>query len=74
MKIDRSKWEPCAECKPSCNSCENNPGDTITVQKSCANCVGYINYKPENRFCCECGRTLTEQAWKELERKVFDEV
>lgn len=47
--------------------------DRITVQKSCANCVGYINYKPENRFCCECGRPLTEQSWQELERRVFGE-
>lgn len=28
----------------------------------------------ENRYCQACGRPLTEEAWAELERRVFGEV
>ena len=73
-RLNREAWEPCAECKPNCMTCVNNWEGTKSIPKVCSNCVRYSNYKPEYKYCYECGRPLTEEAWAEMERRVFGEV
>lgn len=74
MKLDRSKWEPCPCCKPGCHNCINvNAWDRYGKPNVCLQCNDYSNYEPDDRFCSDCGRPLTEDSWKELEKKVFGE-
>ena len=53
--LDRSRWEGC-EC---CAVYERHNG--------------YLQAHPEHafRFCWKCGKPLTEKAWAELERRIF---
>lgn len=62
--IDRSKWEPCVDCRIKCRTC------VVRGKEKCARCEKYSEYVPENNFCSNCGRPLTEEAWAELERRV----
>lgn len=72
--IDRSKWEPCPCCKPGCHNCVNmNAWDRYGKPNVCLQCNHYSNYEPDDRFCSDCGRPLTESSWEKLERKVFGE-
>ena len=72
MKIDRSKWKPCLCYKPSCTTCINmDAWDRYGKPIVCLKCENNSNYDPDDNYCSECGRPLTEQAWKELERRVF---
>lgn len=68
--LDRSAWEPCAECR-SCDNCKNSsdydPDEGIYGE--CGRCHEYSNFEPCN-FCRECGRPLTDAAWKMLERRL----
>lgn len=67
--LDRSRWEGCKECTPlSCGTCvrynHRNIGDPCTTA-----CIRYSKRKPV-KFCKNCGRPLTEEAWAELERRI----
>ena len=55
---------------PNCSWCKNNWENTRKVSIDCFKCKDYSNYKPEYKYCYECGRPLTEEAWKELEEKL----
>lgn len=68
-KIDREKWETCIECK-SCDNCKNRPNVVEAVFGECAQCVSMSQFSPTG-FCHSCGRPLTDEAWAELERRVF---
>lgn len=57
--IDRSKWKPCHYCE-----------DGIYSDFA----YDYAMGEDTGNYCKYCGRPMTEQAWKELERKIFDEV
>lgn len=61
--IDREAWKPCGECAPNCSWCKNNDESSRTTPKVCRECKRHSNYEPEYKFCCECGRPLTEEAW-----------
>ena len=68
--IDREAWEPCE----SCNTCENcrNKNDYNPYEGMlglCAQCYKKSEFDPF-KFCKECGRPLTEEAWAELERRL----
>ena len=71
--IDRDKWDRCGKCK-SCENCINeadyNPYEGEYGE--CGNCYQMSNFEPK-KFCHECGRPLTEEAWTELERRIFGE-
>lgn len=71
--INRKKWEPCGECAPNCFSCKNNNEDKKTIPSVCKECKNHSNYEhdPDYKFCSECGRPLTEQAWTELEKWIM---
>lgn len=65
--IDREKWGPCKLCgmlndEIMCKFAKFTAYDQSTT-------VRYTSAK----FCPECGRPLTEDAWAELERKVKGE-
>ena len=62
--IDRSEWKPCVDCRIKCRTC------VVRGKEKCARCEKYSEYVPENNFCSNCGRPLTEAAWAELERRV----
>lgn len=67
--IDRNKWEPCKKCK-SCASCTwsiVNPNEL-----PCSQCEHYCNYIPR-KYCLECGRPLTGEAWEQLEKRIKGE-
>lgn len=70
IHLDRSAWEPCAECQ-SCDNCKNNsdynPDEGIYGE--CGRCHKYSNFEPRS-FCGECGRPLTDAAWDMLEKRL----
>ena len=64
--IDREKWEPCSKCK-SCASCTGSIMNSDELP--CSQCEDYCNYIPR-KYCPECGRPLTEEAWAELVKRL----
>ena len=68
--IDREAWEPCGECAPSCWNCVDSDADEDTYPMTCQCCVNHNQYRPRFKFCSECGRPLTEEAWDELENRL----
>lgn len=56
--IDRTKWKPCHYCE--CGIYSDFAYD-------------YSMGEDTGNYCKYCGRPMTEQAWKELERKIFGE-
>lgn len=77
MKIDRIKWEPCRFCRAK-NMIHlgfdgYNDAIYITTDNDAA-AIESDSFGFLIEYCPKCGRPLTEQAWKELERKIFDEV
>lgn len=71
--IDRNTWEACDTCSPSCKTCANYNGwDTYGAPNICKICDDYSNYTPDDNFCQNCGRPLTERAWAQLEKRVSE--
>lgn len=68
--IDREAWEPCESCN-TCENCRNkddyNPYEGMLGL--CAQCYKKSEFDPF-KFCKECGRPLTEEAWAELEKRL----
>lgn len=71
MKIDRTKWEPCELCASKVLK-EVGIRDWYGYRIFLRCGIGEIDENERFQFCPKCGRPLTEKAWKELERKVFD--
>lgn len=72
--INREAWKPCDECKPSCKICANyNAWDRYGKPQVCDTCEDYSNFEPDDKYCSNCGRPMTEEAWKELEKRVRGE-
>lgn len=70
--IDRNQWGACASCK--------NGAITIHIPAFRAMAVcnqhmdhGPITYEMHTPFCPICGRPLTEEAWRELEKRLRGE-
>ena len=59
VHIDRSKWEPCKLCALPTGSAASQ----LILAETCGG---------EARFCPECGRPLTDEAWAELERRLTE--
>ncbi|MGI6096478.1 MAG: DUF6378 domain-containing protein [Lachnospiraceae bacterium] len=70
--FDREAWEPCGECAPNCWNCVDSEADEDTYPMTCQCCVNHNQYRPRFKFCSECGRPLTPEAWEELEKRVGD--
>lgn len=71
--IDREKWEPCEHCKPSKNALDRWGPHRFPIDDGA---IYYYDVDDgwegeEINFCPWCGRPLTDEAWAELERKVF---
>lgn len=68
--IERDAWESCNECATSCWNCVDFDEDEDIYPISCQCCVNRNNYRPRFKFCSECGRPLTEEAWAALEKRL----
>ena len=55
--IDRSKWEPCELCSLP----DGKSSSRLILAETC---------NGEAKYCPSCGRSLTEEAWAELERRL----
>ena len=73
--IDRETWEPCLFCcektKGRKTLAFDSAGDAVTIEidgtKAAieSDSMGFIV-----KFCPECGRPLTDEAWNELEKRL----
>lgn len=77
LVIDHKKWNPC----PFCRSNNRIPlafdgyNDAISiVTDNNAASIESDSFGFLIEYCPKCGQPLTEQAWQELERRIFDEV
>lgn len=67
--LDRSRWDGCPCCE------ELSPCDTCTGI-NCHKCLNSTTiglcpgWEKGIRFCQNCGRPLTEEAWAELKRRM----
>lgn len=69
LHIDREKWEPCKECnEKTCENCDFLV--TESWEAPCKNCINRSCWKPLNKFCPECGRPLTDEAWAEMQKRL----
>lgn len=74
IKLDRSRWEGCAECEAVYG--EDDWDCAGLHEYRIVDC--YLQYFDHQfgwegvkiKFCPNCGRPLTEEAWAELERKI----
>lgn len=67
--IDREAWKPCGECeKRNCDNCLYS--EYLSSIEPCKSCYNAKQWKPMQRFCGECGRPLTPEAWAELEKRL----
>lgn len=76
MKIDRSKWEPCQFCRTKNNIQLGFDGYDDAIYITTDNDAAAIESDSFGfliEYCPKCGRPLTDQAWEELERRVFGE-
>lgn len=76
--IDRKAWKPCELCEGRRNPCtENNcydkHGGNIDCSTTCKDRIKWdfiVRNIKFNKFCSNCGRPLTEEAWAMLEKKL----
>lgn len=72
--IDRNKWKPCEYCS---GDVDDRPFlDSKDLYIAGNNHISSVNLEGDLfpvEYCPVCGYPLTEQAWKELERKVCGE-
>lgn len=54
---EREEWKPCWLCSIS----SGEPAKHLILPETCNN---------EAKYCPECGRPLTEEAWAELEKRL----
>lgn len=71
LHIDREKWEPCKVCRsPGCTTCKCfGIAEHLNPCFGCWNNLIPNNYKP-TKFCPDCGRPLTDEAWAELQKRL----
>lgn len=79
--IDREAWEPCKLCNQfgEIDPCYKDGCFRKNAPKCCYMCDKFLQWRKvekklkDAKFCPECGRPLTEEAWKELEKRVRGE-
>lgn len=68
--INKDNWAPCEECV-SCGNCQNledfDPYEGYMGE--CPSCHEFSNFTPK-KFCGNCGRPLTMEAWDELNKRL----
>lgn len=74
--IDREAWEPCEYCNKQDDPCLKGGCFRKNRWKCGFTCDKYREYQKKvetlnnSRFCPECGRPLTPEAWAELEKRL----
>ena len=72
-RLDRETWKPCEDCEDysveCCANCRYR-GYLKVYQDPCNSCYRENKWKPKENFCPECGRPLTDEAWKMLEKRI----
>lgn len=63
-RLDREAWEKCDVCKRA--------DGAITATYSTEDMQGFTitNHRLQAKYCPECGRPLTDEAWKMLEKRI----
>lgn len=69
--IDREKWNDCELCGGRSLE-EVGIKDYFGYRIVLTTGNGRVPEKERFQFCPKCGKPLNEEAWKELEKKVFD--
>ena len=65
--IDREAWEPCECCgRKTCTTCRRFPWH----DEACKKCENQNLWVP-NKYCHNCGRPLTKEAWADLEKRLM---
>ena len=62
-KLDRRRWE-------GCDTCNNTPGIMLGEITICIGRRILTTESHEFKYCPECGRPLTEEAWAEMEGRI----
>lgn len=69
-KLDMRRWDGCDFCAKVCGNCiyKSMGGG----EEPCRSFVEFSKFVSpfHGKYCRECGRHLTEEAWAELERRV----
>ena len=74
MKINREKWQPCVFCDGGFFTQSDEYASTtlyMTVDPPRIGASGDEDVGETIAYCPMCGRPLTEEAWSELERRLF---
>ena len=70
--LDRTRWSGCNFCAQTCEKCiYYGMGRQKEPCHSCRVFSKFVSHFP-GKYCRECGRPLTEQAWEELERRIVE--
>lgn len=80
LHISREKWEPCKLCKRrgEVDPCHKNGCFKENAPQCSYSCDKFLEWRKVQRrlhdakFCPECGRPLTDEAWAELQKRLED--
>lgn len=68
--VNKEMWKSCDMCK-TCRNCLNLIEDILDnpYESPCNSCFEYSKFSPVP-YCYNCGRPLTDEAWKELWKRL----
>lgn len=65
-RLDRSRWKWCRYCDGGQGIVTFEVPDELEIPEDLVE----FRWEEEPRYCPICGKSLTEEAWAELERKI----